>query len=194
MATVAYLSQADKIFMLRLARETLARVLDGRQLPEPREVSPALAERGACFLTITRNGALRGCIGNVVALEPLYEAVMHNAREAAQHDSRFSPLQPNELEQVKIEITVLSKLEDLTYTSPEELLNQLQVGEHGVVLHIGCRVATFLPQMWKTIPDKADFLDRLSEKAGCSASAWRYEETGVAVFHGQFFAEDLSTH
>jgi AmmeMemoRadiSam system protein A len=190
MANVTQLSPADKRFLLGLARETLTRVLHQRQAPEPGKVPPTLLAKGACFLTLTRGGTLRGCIGNVVALEPLYLAVIRNACDAAQHDPRFVPIQPNELDQLKIQITILAELEPLAYSSAANLLNQLRVGEHGVVLQIGCRAATFLPQVWKKYPTKVEFLDRLTEKAGCEAAAWQSEETAVSVFHAESFEEE----
>ena len=175
--------------MLRLARETLVQVLRTGQFPEPQEVPAVAARNGACFVTLTARGALRGCMGNVLALEPLYKSLIRNARDAALHDPRLDPVRLEELEQVRIEVTVLGELEDLNYRYPDELLSQLRCGEHGVVLRIGCRMATFLPQMWTPIPDKVTFLDRLCEKAGCEASAWRARESGVSVFCAEWFHE-----
>ena len=123
-----------------------------------------------------------------MAQESLYLALIRNVRDAAQHDLRFAPIQPQELDDLNIEVTVLNGLTLLEYRTPEELLAQLRPGEDGVVLQVGCRAATFLPQVWKLFPAKEDFMNRLSEKAGCEPTAWRGADTGVSgssrVFRG----------
>src|ERR1035437_7344632 len=94
------LGAAERKFVLELARETLTRVTAGGGLPEvaTKAVPPKLREKKACFVTLTKGGALRGCIGHLPALEPLYEAVAENARNAALRDPRFPPVGPDELD------------------------------------------------------------------------------------------------
>jgi AmmeMemoRadiSam system protein A len=193
MTNATHLGEEDKRFLLSLSRETLRRLFTSEPPLTPLEVPAAAEENGACFLTLRRGGELRGCIGNVVAQEPLYLALMRNLRDAAQHDSRFPPIQPQELGDLNIEVTVLSGLTVLEYQTPQELLAQLRPGDHGVVLQVGCRAATFLPQVWKMFPTKEEFMNRLSEKAGCEPGAWRCSDTGVSVFQAECFEEGGST-
>ena len=112
-----------------------------------------------------------------------------SARNAALRDPRFPPVAPGELETVKIEISVLTEPQPLAFSSPDDLLSKLQPNEDGVVLRIGFRTATFLPQVWAQIPDKVQFLNHLAEKVGCEAAAWRGKETTVAIYHAECFHE-----
>jgi len=181
----------EKKFLLDLARTTLVHVATNGNLPEvsAKDVPPKLAETKACFVTLTENGALRGCIGHIFPQEPLYQAVVDNAQNAAIRDWRFPPVQPDEVGKIKIEISVLTEPQPLRFNSPEDLLGKLQPYEDGVVLKIGSRSATFLPQVWEQIPDKVEFLNHLSEKAGCEPSAWRGRETSVSIYHVEAFNE-----
>ena len=115
---------------------------------------------------------------------------MDSARNAALNDPRFDPVQHDELEDLKFEISVLTDPEPLPFSSPEDLLNKLHPRYDGVVLRVGCRAATFLPQVWEHLPDPKDFLNRLSEKAGCEPSAWRDQEAAVSVYHAESFHEN----
>ena len=188
MINATHLGDEDKRFLLDLARQTLRRLLESEPPLAPLQVPPAVAENGACFLTLRRDGELRGCVGNVVAQEPLYLALIRNVRDAAQHDSRFHPIRLEELDALSIEVTVLNGLTPVEYRTPEELLAQLHPGEDGVVLQVGCRAATFLPQVWKMFPTKEEFMNRLSEKMGIEPAAWR-ADAGVSVFQAECFEE-----
>ena len=181
----------EKKFLLDLARTTLAHVATNGHLPavSAKDVPPKLAETKACFVTLTENGALRGCVGNLVPQEPLFQAVVDNAQNAATLDWRFPPVQSEEVGKIKIEISVLTEPQPLRFNSPEDLLGKLQPYEDGVVLKIGSHGATFLPQVWEQIPDKVEFLNRLSEKAGCEPSAWRGGDTSISIYHVEAFNE-----
>jgi len=181
----------DRKFLLDLARQTLAQVSTNGPLPEisAKDVPPELAVEKACFVTLTEKGKLRGCIGHLLPQEPLYRAVEDNAQNAALRDPRFPPVQPGETEDIKIEISVLTEPQPLPFNSPGELLDRLKAHEDGVVLQIGSHSATYLPQVWDQIPDKAEFLNQLSEKAGCEPSAWRGRGTSVFIYHVEAFNE-----
>jgi AmmeMemoRadiSam system protein A len=140
-------------------------------------------------VTLTENGELRGCIGHIVPQEALYQAVVDNARNAATRDPRFEPVRPEEVKRIKIEISVLTEPQPLGFSSPEELLNKLEPGEDGVVLRIGSRGATYLPQVWEQLPDKVQFLNHLAEKAGCAPDDWRGRNVSVSIYHVEAFAE-----
>ncbi len=188
------LSATERKFLLDLARKTLKSATKDGTLPEvaAADVSPNLTEKKACFVTLTRNGTLRGCIGHLTAMQPLHRAVIENARNAALRDPRFPPVQPDELGEIKIEISVLTEPQPLPFTSPDDLLSKLRPNEDGVLLHIGPRTATFLPQVWAQIPDKARFLEHLSQKAGCEPSAWRGNNVSVLTYRVECFEEEHS--
>ena len=183
----------ERKFLLDLARAALVCVATNPDSAGPeisaRDVPRNLRETSACFVTLTEHGSLRGCIGQLQPQEPLFRTVLRNARNAATRDPRFPPVKPDEVDQIKIEISVLTEPQPLPFTSPEDLLDRLQAHVDGVLLRIGPRSATFLPQVWAQIPDKVEFLNRLSQKAGCEPSAWRGKETSVSIYHVEAFEE-----
>jgi AmmeMemoRadiSam system protein A len=142
--------------ILSLARKSLIETVEyGRKLKVAAKDFPGpLSEPKGCFVTLTIKGALRGCIGHILPHEPLYQAVIDNARSAAINDTRFPALTLEELENVHIEVSVLTKPKALQFDGPKDLLAKLRPNIDGVVLHIGGRMATFLPQVWEQLPDK----------------------------------------
>jgi hypothetical protein len=190
------LSAAERKFLLELARKTLLQVTAGGEVPEvaQKDVPPKLAEKQACFVTLTEAGTLRGCIGHLMAMEPLYQAVAENTRNAALRDPRFLPVKPEEVDKIKIEISVLTEPQPLAFSSPDDLLSKLHPNEDGVLLHIGPRTATFLPQVWAQIPDKVKFLEHLSQKAGGAPSDWRGKDVTVEIYHVECFEEEHGAH
>lgn len=184
-------SPEEKAFLLKLARKTITNVTKGEGLPkvDPAEVPPSVKVAKGCFVTLTKHGQLRGCIGNILPAGPLYQAVIENARSAALHDFRFPPVRPDELNEINIEISVLTEPVPLQFNSPEELLAKLQPGKDGVVLEIGERKATFLPQVWQQLPDKVEFLNHLAMKAGANPSDWRGKNVKVSIYHVVAFHE-----
>ena len=187
----AEFSAGDREFLLALARRTLCSVTQGEGLPTvPLETVPAScqATRG-CFVTLTASGQLRGCIGNLAADEPLYQAVMDNARSAALRDGRFASVTAAEVDTLRIEISVLTEPRPLPFSSPDDLLTRLQPQRDGVVLNLGARRATFLPQVWEDLPNPQEFLEHLARKAGGAAGDWRGKEVSVSVYRVEAFEE-----
>ena len=178
--------------LLGLTRQTLKNTVGKENVPviAPDSFPAKFSEKKGCFVTLTARGRLRGCIGNILPLEPLDRAIADNAKNAALHDPRFDPVQPTELDQIEIEISVLTEPVRLFFDSPDALLGKLRPHRDGVVLKIGNKVATYLPQVWSQIPNKADFLDSLAEKAGCAASAWRSPGIEVFVYQVESFSEE----
>ena len=185
------------LVLLPLARGAIAARLDptgptgpaapdaARQAdPEAAAHSPAetaahaawLDAPGASFVTLTSGrapgGALRGCIGSLEARRPLREDVEANAVAAALHDPRFPPLTARELDDVVVEVSVLSAPAVLPAADEAELLTRLRPGVDGVILSAPGHRATFLPQVWEQLPDPADFLAHLRRKAGLPAGGW----------------------
>lgn len=191
------LSPEDQRFLLRLARETIRRAAEGRKLPEvdPQSLSPELRQERACFVTLHCGGELRGCIGHLMPSAPLYRAVMENARNAATRDFRFPPVQPEEVDRLTVEISVLWPAEKLPRRPGDEieLLNRLRPGVDGVMIRLGGRRATFLPQVWEAVPDKVAFLERLCQKAGLPVDAWRDPGVEIKVYEVTAFEDPPKT-
>ena len=170
---------SDRQYRLLLARSRdvlVEGVARGRRPPTPPlGEDPALAASVACFVTLTRGGALRGCIGTLKARRPLLEAVGHFAYSAGFEDPRFGPLTADELAWIRIEISLLSPLERLVADSEEALLEVLEPGVDGLWLDAGGRCATFLPQVWAQLPQPRQFVAQLKRKAGLAVGHWPRE-------------------
>ena len=186
------LNRSEIELLLSLARETLANIVVGSALPKPDvgSLSPRLTERRSCFATLRNRGELRGCVGNLVPAKPLFEAVMDSVSGAARRDSRFQPVRAEELDIIRIEISIISEPVVLKSESPDFLLGMLQPGRHGVMLRIGDRTSTFLPKVWDDIPDKEEFLSRLCAKAGFEPMAWRGENAIISVYEAEVIEDN----
>ena len=187
-------SDEERKFLLRLARKALEQVVTQGALPQvdPKDVPKGAAEDRGCFVTLNLDGRLRGCIGNILPDRPLYQAVLDNTRSAALHDKRFRPVTAAELAKIEIEISVLTVPAPLKSTSPIGLMAQLRPGVDGVILKIGNRQATFLPQVWGQMPNKLHFLSRLAMKAGLPPSAWQQKGVEVLTYQAEAFEEEVS--
>jgi len=178
MATGEWTSERGRI-LLRIARASLAEALGFGTAPdfgpEGGSGEPWLREPGATFVTLRRRGELRGCVGSILAYRPLFEDVWRNARAAAFHDTRFPPLEPAELAEIGVEVSLLSPPEPLPCAGEAEALRLLRPGVDGVILDCGEHRGTFLPQVWEQLPDPRDFLDRLRHKAGLRHGDWPSE-------------------
>jgi hypothetical protein len=131
--------------------------------------APWLRQQGATFVTLKKDGALRGCIGSLQAVRPLAEDVAQSALGAAFRDPRFAPLTAAEWPACSVEVSLLSAPKPLRFGDEDDLLAQLSPGEDGLILEAGERRATFLPQVWESLPDKRAFLNELLRKAGLAA-------------------------
>ena len=167
--------------LLAIARGAIGRQLG--QAAAPRLDHPAwLAQPGATFVTLTVEGALRGCIGSLQAHRPLGHDVAANAENAAFRDPRFAPLALQEWRQVALEVSLLSAPEKADFGDEIDLLGRLRPGVDGVILEYGGRRGTFLPQVWESLPDRRRFMQELKRKAGLPAdtplarcNVWRYQ-------------------
>lgn len=124
-----------------------------------------LEEQRATFVTLTLNGNLRGCIGSLVAYNSLYEDIFLNARKAAFNDPRFSPLTYDELNKIKIEVSILTPAKLLKYRDIEDLKQKITPFKHGVILKYENHQATFLPQVWEQLNSFEEFISSLCKKA-----------------------------
>jgi AmmeMemoRadiSam system protein A len=148
-----------------------------------------LKAKSGTFVTLNKKGTLRGCIGSLTPSETIVESVKRNAINAAFHDYRFDPLTPTELDDVEIELSILTEPEVLKYEDPADLISKLKPGEDGVIIRFGASRATFLPQVWKQLPDPQDFLNHLCLKAGLAADAWQTSKLEVLIYQVQYFEE-----
>lgn len=160
--------------MLELAR---ASIVHGEKHGQSIAVSVSeydtpLQQIGCCFITLHKGGQLRGCIGALNATRPLIQEVVEYAYAAAFKDPRFPPVSEEEIEQLHISISILTPQQELQFDSEADLLNQLTPFEDGLTIEDKHHRATFLPSVWESLPDKAEFLRQLKLKAGLGVDHW----------------------
>jgi len=156
--------------LLPLARAAITQAFGRSHAAD--DTAPWLREPGACFVTLTQDEQLRGCIGTLQPHRPLLADVRANALAAAFHDPRFAPLAVHELERTEVEVSLLSPMQALHFGSEAEALAQLRPGVDGVVFQYGSRRSTFLPQVWEQLPGTDVFMAHLKRKAGLPADFW----------------------
>ncbi|HSX20765.1 MAG TPA: AmmeMemoRadiSam system protein A [Gammaproteobacteria bacterium] len=164
----------EKDSLLRLARESIAYGII-HHTPMPLNLSTYtehLLQTRACFVTLHLNGQLRGCIGSLMAFNPLVADVVQNAFNAAFKDPRFAPVAAAEVPDLTLDISVLSKPEPLHVASEADLLQKLRPGIDGLILSDKGHQATFLPSVWEQLPNATDFVIHLKNKAGWPSNYW----------------------
>lgn len=187
----ADLSADEQLRLLALARES---ILDGLQTGRALQVDLArfsdnLLIKSAVFITLMRHGELRGCIGSLQAVEPLAQAIANSAFSAAFHDRRFGKMQAAEVDELMIEISVLSEMELIEVDSRATLLQQLQPGVDGLLLEDQGHRSTFLPKVWEKITSPEMFIEQLMLKAGLPADHWS-QRIEFWRYHTSTFAEN----
>ncbi|MCX8200001.1 MAG: AmmeMemoRadiSam system protein A [Candidatus Micrarchaeota archaeon] len=183
------LADADKKYLLRLARSAIAAGVSGKTLEVPPPPSQALLEKRGVFVTLTEDGELRGCIGYIEPIKPIVQAVIDNAQNAAFEDPRFPPLTENELGRIKIEISILSPTEEIRVNGPSELISRIKPGVHGLIIQKGWASATFLPQVWEELPSHEQFLSNLCLKAGLGPEEWKRPGMRFFTYTVESFSE-----
>ncbi len=182
------LSTTDRGALLQVARDSIAHGLrTGRPLGvESSDYPLRLRERRAVFVTLRRERALRGCVGELEPSRELVAGVAHHGFAAAFLDPRFRPVQSEELAALAIHVSVLSPLEEIGFASEADLVAKLRPGEDGLLLEDAAHRATFLPAVWESLHEPWRFLRELKRKAGLPEHhwsphlrAWRY---GVEEF------------
>lgn len=167
------LTAEDRKFLLDLARKSIEYYLENwKVMARPEKAPEIFKKKRGCFVTLEKHGELRGCIGNIGPDLPIDEAVIKNAVSAAFQDPRFPPLEKEELNEVEMEISLLSLPKRLEYKDANDLLAKL-THRDGVIIEKNGYGATFLPQVWEQLPDKKDFLKQLCRKAGLPRDAWQ---------------------
>jgi AmmeMemoRadiSam system protein A len=181
------LSEEEKRTLFAIAKDTLAWCVRGDKKPFPLEsyqLTPKLKAVTATFVTLKIKGELRGCIGSLAPVEPLYQSVHHNAINAAQEDPRFRPVQAAELPRIAIDVSILSPIRDIAS------LDEFKLGQMGIILAKGMRRAVFLPEVaveqgWT----KEETLSSLSRKAGLPEDAWK-KDARFQVFESVVISEE----
>jgi AmmeMemoRadiSam system protein A len=173
------LSPPQKKALLTLARQTLEHVLEGKPAPE---IPVIPLERGV-FVTLTIHGMLRGCVGTLKADGPLAQAVVKFVKEAAFHDSRFPPIRANELDKVKIEISILNP------QHPVASFQDIVPDQDGAVAEHGGKEGVFLPEVWNDMSRKTFFQELCRQKAGLSSHCYQNPETKLFGFSSDKFQE-----
>ncbi len=178
------LTRDEKVALLELARGTIVAALNGTPAPRPSIDTDALRVHCGGFVTLDKNGRLRGCIGYVQAVKPLAETVAEMSLQAALHDPRFAAVTSDEVGDLEIEISVLSPLVSVVDIA------EIEVGRDGLVVRAGGASGLLLPQVaserdW----DRETFLDQTCIKAGLPAGSWRSEGVTILKFTAEVFNE-----
>jgi len=182
------LSDSEKEFCVNLAKKSINFSLKNRgllQLPEKEvsSLSKKFLEKKACFVTLMINKNLRGCIGHITAIQPLFKDIIENARLAAFSDPRFNPLNGTEFNSITIEVSILTNPIDLEYSDSSDLLKKIVKGKDGLIISKGYNSATFLPSVWDEINSKEEFLSHLCLKAGLLPNEWKLSHLRVKRYH-----------
>ncbi|MFH1860385.1 MAG: AmmeMemoRadiSam system protein A [bacterium] len=178
------LNRSQQVCLLNIARNTIEAYLHRKEILKWKVSDPELISCQGVFVSLHKGHQLRGCIGYIQPIEPLYEAVIKMAIAASTQDWRFPPTTIQELKDITVEITVLSEL------IPIQNISQIEIGTHGVQLTIGSHSAVFLPQVAKEQGwNMEELLQHLCRKAGLSDDDWKMPNASLFIFSGQVFSE-----
>lgn len=185
------LSEDERVRLLDIARQSIHSGLEsGRALQlDAADFHDNLRIEAAVFITLTHFGDLRGCIGSLQAADPLVQAVARSAFNAAFRDHRFGKVDSTEVDDLRIEISVLSQLEPVDAVSRQTLLDDLQPGVDGLLMEDRGYRSTFLPKVWEKLPSANEFLGELMRKAGLPAGHWS-DSIRFHRYHTLSFAEN----
>lgn len=152
-------------FIVNLCKDAIKnRNMDASKIAYPQVFS----EFGAVFVTLEKEGNLRGCIGSIIPQRPLIQDIITNAKNSAYTDPRFNPVEKKEIKDLKVSISLLSVPTQMKFKNEEDLLNQIREGIDGIIIRDGNYQAVYLPSVWEQLPDKKQFLNSLKVKAGMS--------------------------
>lgn len=175
---------AHREVLLDTARASIRHGLDKRSplAVNPQSFPEALREKRATFVTLEKQGHLRGCIGMLEATRPLIVDISENAYAAAFEDPRFPPVGEKELDRLEIHLSILTPPVPIDFTDEADLLSQIEPGKDGLILQAGFRRGTFLPSVWDQLPDKREFWLHLKLKAGLPGDYWS-DDMNVFRYH-----------
>jgi AmmeMemoRadiSam system protein A len=178
------LTKKEKATLLDIAKKTIAAKVNNKDMPKYTVDSETLKEERGAFVTLKKSGNLRGCIGYIKAVKPLWETVQEMAVAAAFHDPRFPSLKPEEIRELTFEISVLSPFQRV------KDINEIQVGKHGLYIVHGYNSGLLLPQVASEYGwDREALLKETCSKAGLQPQAWRDKETEIYIFSADYFGD-----
>jgi AmmeMemoRadiSam system protein B/AmmeMemoRadiSam system protein A len=185
-------SEDEKKTLLNVARKRLKFYFDEKDfdLNDIFEITENMKNNFGCFVTLTKNKQLRGCIGNIFPEKPLINGIIDNTLSAALNDNRFPKLKKEELKEIKIEISILTKPKELIFNDQEDLINKLRPKIDGVYLILEDKSATYLPQVWESFNSKKEFLESLCEKAGLKKDDWKNKKAKILIYSVEKFEEE----
>ena len=183
------LNEGQRKTLLCIAREAVEAAARGERYTAEAD-DPELQQLGAAFVTLKKRGDLRGCIGFTEPIYPLHKALKEAATSAALYDPRFPKVTKEELNNLIIEISILTPPQIIPHQNPKELLEKITPKKDGLILKTGTNQGLFLPQVWDQLPKKTEFLENLSYKAGTyDKDTWQHKDTEIYKFHVQIFEE-----
>ena len=185
------LSDDDGQVLVKMARSAVTEYLQKNTRINNKEFNSRFNIDSGIFVTITKENSLRGCIGYPLPIKKLSNAVIDSAIAAATEDPRFSPINPNELNNLIFEITVLTPPIEINVEKYEDYLSIIKVGRDGLIVENKQCSGLLLPQVPKEYGwDIEEFLAHTSEKAGLEKNAWKDQDTKVSRFEGIIFKEE----
>ncbi len=178
--------------LLKVARESIQyRLQQGHAMPVDADAyDEQLQQQGGSFVTLHKDGALRGCIGTLQPYQPLVSDVAEHARAAAFSDPRFPHLTLDEFDDIVISVSVLGKPGAISFSDEEDLIRQLRPSQDGLILEDGGARGTFLPSVWESLPESRQFLQQLKRKAGLPADYWS-DSLKISRYTTQSFSEKV---
>lgn len=175
-------NETEKQELLAYSRRVLEnKIKENKEIDEDATDSNYMQSAGV-FVTLKKGDELRGCIGYIEPVESIWDAIRINTVAAATGDPRFPSVEPEELEEIKIEISILTRPKACEF-------DEINIGKDGVVLEQGRRKATYLPQVWEDLPEKERFFGTLCEKAGLAADCWKQPQTKFYRYDAIVFGE-----
>jgi len=186
---IAFFDESREKFLLELARASLEQAVLGKK-PVLNEdlLNSELTEKKGCFVTLGKDDGLRGCIGYIEPKEPLYQCIIDNAGNAALHDRRFNPVTEDELDDISVEVSVLTVPQELEFSDHNELFEKIQPGVDGVIIRKGFKQSTYLPTVWDQLTTKESFFSNLCKKAGLIMDCYK-EDITVLTYQADVFHE-----
>lgn len=174
---------------VRLAREALTAYVNRKEIINPHDLPGVFNEMRGVFVTLEKNGELRGCIGYPRAVLPLGRAIVDSAINAGTRDPRFPRVRPEELDEITVEVTVLTEPQVID-CDKRSLPERVQIGRHGLIVTRGMYSGLLLPQVATEYGfDSVDFLCQTCLKAGLPVDAWLDDDTVIECFEAQIFSE-----
>ena len=178
------LNDDERLFLLQLARNVIAKTSNGESPEMPEYFSENLVKKLGVFVSLHKKGDLRGCIGYVEGIKPLQDGVIEMAQSAAFNDPRFAPVKSNEVEDLELEISVLSPITEV------KNIDEIVIGKHGLIIENGFYKGLLLPQVatenhW----DRTEFLQHTCRKSGLPIDAWKDKKTKIYFFSAEIFSE-----